>query len=422
MNDHGSQNNEVNTTASGSGALTVLFSILTRSWRFVAMWVFCSVVVATLVAILITPQFKSTTSVFPSEETDLLGGLEGVSTLAKSLAPRGLGSIGRNTELDRYMAILKSGRVLGAVIKEFDLVNVYEITEYPNELTVKELLENVEFTVEDEGYLTISVYDEDPQRAADMANFFVESLNRTNTELKVQNAKANREFIGNRYDENQNDLDGAQDSLKAFQKRHGVVAMPEQVEESIKATSEMAARAAMLEVELATLKRTQSSEHPLVRATEIEIEELRRKLDQITQGTGVREGEIKLLIPFAQVPDLGAEYLRRYRDVEIQYRILQFLTPLYEQAKVEEQRSTPSVLILDRAYPAERKSRPKRMLIVIGAFFVGLISSIAIVAIREKWRSEKDANTPLYQAANAFRERVWIDVSRYMRRSRGRSS
>jgi uncharacterized protein involved in exopolysaccharide biosynthesis len=129
-----------------------------------------------------------------------------------------------------------------------------------------------------------------------------------------------------------------------------------------------------------------------------------------------------LLVPFAEVPDLGAEYLHRYRDVEIQYRILQFLTPLFEQAKVEEQRSTPSVLVLDRAYPAERKSRPKRMLIVLGAFFVGLISSIAIVAIREKWRSERDSNTPLYQAANTFRERVWFDVSRYIRRSRRKSS
>ncbi|MGB2957375.1 MAG: Wzz/FepE/Etk N-terminal domain-containing protein [Bacteroidota bacterium] len=420
MPDHGRQKGQE--TAPDAGALTVLFTILTRSWRFVAMWVFLSVAGATVVSLLITPQFKSTTSVFPSEEADLLGGLEGVSTLAKSLAPRGLGSIGRNTELDRYMAILHSGRVLGAVIKEFDLVSVYEITQYPGERTVKKLLENVEITVEDEGYITISVYDEDPQRAAAMANFFVESLNRTNTEMKVLNAKGNREFIQNRYDENLIDLTAAEDSLKEFQKRFGIVAMPEQVEESIKATSEMAARAAMLEVELATLKRTQSSEHPLVRAAEIEIQELRRKLDQITQGTGLEDGEMKLLIPFAKVPDLGAEYLRRFRDVETQYRILQFLTPLYEQAKVEENRSTPSVLVLDRAYPAERKSRPKRMLIVLGAFFVALISSIAIVAIREKWRSEREANSPVYQAASAFADRVWTDISGFVRRPRRRSS
>jgi len=420
MPDHGRQKGQEN--APDEGALTVLFTILTRSWRFVAIWVFLAVAGAIIVSLLITPQFKSTTSVFPSEEADLFGGLEGVSTLAKSLAPRGLASIGQNRELDRYLAILHSGRVLGAVIKEFDLVNVYEITQYPGERTVKKLLENLEITVEDEGYLSISVYDEDPQRAANMANFFVESLNRTNTEMKALNAKGNREFIQNRFEENLIDLTASEDSLKEFQKRYGIVAMPEQVEESIKATSGMAARAAMLEVELATLKRTQSSEHPLVRAAEIEIQELRRKLVQITQGTGLEEGEMKLLIPFADVPDLGAEYLRRFRDVEIQYRILQFLTPLYEQAKVEEHRSTPSVLVLDRAYPAERKSRPKRMLIVLGAFFVALISSIAVVAIREKWRSEREGNTPLYQAASAFAGRVWTDTSGFVRRSGRRSS
>jgi len=37
----------------------------------------------------------------------------------------------------------------------------------------EELLSNTDFELSEEGSLEISVYDKDPQRAADMANYFV---------------------------------------------------------------------------------------------------------------------------------------------------------------------------------------------------------------------------------------------------------
>ena len=86
------------------------------------------------------------------------------------------------------------------MIAKFGLVDLYDYagSSYKMEQTTKELLSNVQFVVEDEGNITVSVYDTDPQRAADMANYFVEMLNKTNTELQVQNAKGSRKFIEER--------------------------------------------------------------------------------------------------------------------------------------------------------------------------------------------------------------------------------
>jgi uncharacterized protein involved in exopolysaccharide biosynthesis len=92
---------------------------------------------------------------------------------------------------------------------------------------------------------------------------------------------------------------------------------------------------------------------------------------------------MNVFVPFSKMPDLGGEYIRRFRDVEIQYKILQFITPLYEQAKVEERRQTPSVLILDKAGPAERKSKPKVSLYALTALIVSLLLSLFIVFVRE---------------------------------------
>lgn len=392
-------------------SLLGFLDILVRHRRFISRFV-AGVTVITIVVTLFLPKwYKSTASVFPAEKTDILGALEGVSSLAKAFSPaKALTSLTGNPETDRYLAILKSGTVLGAVIEKFDLVNVYNITSYPNEKTAKELLNNVEFEVEDEGNLTITVYDKDPQRAADMANYFVAMLNKTNTELQVQNARGNRQFIEERYKKNMFDLAAAEDSLRAFQQRYGIIAMPEQTEASIKAAAEITGQLALKEVEVGVLRRTQGADHPAVLSAQIEIEEMHRKLSQMNKGTNTTEGEMKIFVPFNKVPKLATEYIRRYRDVEIQYKILQFITPLYEQAKVEERRQTPSVLELDRAMPAERKSKPKISLYALLAFVISLILSFLIVSLLELLDKLRKSDPHRLQALISTARSDWFGV------------
>ena len=378
-----------------------------------------SIVISAIVAFLITPKFKSTASVFPAEKADLLGGLEGITSLAKSFSPsKALSSLGSNPETDRYLAILKSGTVISAVIRKFDLVHVYDITSYPGENTAKELLDNVDFTVETEGNITITVYDKDPKRAADMANYFVEMLNKKNTELQVQNARGNRQFIEERYNKNLSDLAASEDSLKAFQKKYGVIAMPEQTEASIKAAAEITGQLVIKEVQGEVFRRTQSSDNPSVIATQIEIDELHKKLSQMNSGVNVSTKEMNVFVPFSKIPDLGGEYIRKLREVEIQYKILQFITPLYEQAKVEEQRSTPSVIVLDYASPAERKAKPKRLFIILAGALIGVFGTFLYTALYERLSNEKKNDTALYQSLLSLSLAVQNDIRSFYKKFR----
>jgi tyrosine-protein kinase Etk/Wzc len=386
-------------TQTPASSLMDFLSVITKHKKFISRFILLVTVLTTIIALLLPKWYKSTASVFPAEKADLLGGLEGIASLAKSFSPaKALSSLSGNSETDRYIAILKSSTVLNAVIQKFDLVHVYDITSYPGEKTMKELLDNVDFTVENEGNITITVYDKDPQRAADMANYFVEMLNTKNTELQVLNAHGNRQFIEERYKKNLSDLAAAEDSLKTFQKKYGVIALPEQLEASVKAAAEITGQLAVKEVQANVLRRTQSVDNPSLIAAQIEIDEFRNKLSQMNSGVHSSKNEMNVFVPFSKVPDLGGEYIRRFRDVEIQYKILQFITPLYEQAKVEERRQTPSVLVLDKAGPAERKAKPKISLYALTAFIVSILLALFIVFVREtfsKLRSihkEKIAN------------------------------
>lgn len=404
MNDHDSPQTP-------AGGLLEMLGVVARHRRFLSRFVMGATVGALLVALLLPRWYKSTASVLPAERADLFGAMDGVSSLVKSFAPaRALGALGGNAELDRFLAILRSNAVLEAVIEKFDLVRVYDITDYPREKTLKELLDNVTFTVEDEGQLTITVYDRDPQRAADMANMFVTLLNRTNTELQVQNARENRIFIEERYTKNLRDLAAAEDSLRAFQQRHGIIAMPEQTEASIKAAAEIAAQIALKEVQEGVLRRTTSGDHPSVAALRVEVEELRRKLADMNRGSKREDGGMQVFVPFDKVPRLGTDFVRRFREVEIQYKILQFLTPLYEQAKVEERRQTPSVLVLDRAVPAERKAKPRASLYALVAFVLSMVFALTGVFALEGVRRIRQRDPGRFDALIATLTRDWVGL------------
>jgi tyrosine-protein kinase Etk/Wzc len=361
------------------GSLLDFLAVLTKWRKFIVR----TVVIVTLAAVifaLVSPKwYKATASVFPAEKADMFAGLEGISSLVRSISPgRSLSALTGGGETERYLAILNSENVLLRVIDRFDLTKVYDITSYPREKTIKELLSNVTFETAEQGNLQITVYDTDPQRAADMANYFVKVLNETNSELQVQNARANRHFIETRYQKNLSDLRGAEDSLKAFQIKHGVIALPEQLEASVKAMAEIYGKMAVDEVQLNVLRQTLGNGHPSIRAAEIELGAMKDKVRELNAGTN-KEGDVNVLVPFKQAPALGEAYIRLYRDVEIQYKILQFVTPLYEQAKVEEQRATPSVIVLDSALVPERKAKPKASLYGLLALFASAILALLVV-------------------------------------------
>ena len=46
--------------------------------------------------------------------------------------------------------------------------------------------------------------------------------------------------------------------------------------------------------------------------------------------------------------------------------------PMYEQAKVEEQKSIPTIMVIDKAVAPQLKDSPKRSVIILGVLFLFL--------------------------------------------------
>lgn len=363
----------------GSSLINFLI-VIAKHKMFLTLFVFSITVGVTGIALLSTKWYKATASVLPAEKTDLFSSLGGISSLVKSFSPtKGLASLTANTELDRYMAILKSAKLTDDVIRKFNLRDEYELTDDYYEKVVKTFLANQEITVTDEGNLAINVFDKSPQKAADIANYMIQRLNEINTELSVTNAKSNRKFIEKRYLENVNTIEGLRNRLKLFQEKYGVIAVPEQMEATIKSMANIYADLTKSEVSANVLKRLYGSTSPLVHQAEVEQQEISKKLNNINSGKDWNKDNLSALIPIKKAPMLVNQYMTIYSDLQIQYKILEFVQPMFEQAKVEEIRNTPSVLVLDYATPPDRKAKPRGSIYFLISFLGSILSGLMIV-------------------------------------------
>ena len=370
--------------------------ILLRWKWFLLINLFLIAVVTAVITLMIPNTFKSMASVIPPKQEAGLGGA--LNQIAKDIIPTGL--LGKSSVPQgayNYLAILESRRTMEKVVKEFDLIKVYKITNGSMERAVKMLAGASFFDIEKNGNITVSVWDESPKRAADMANYFVSVLNEISIELSTQEATNNRVFLEKRYDQAKADMRSIEDSLRTFQERYGIYSLPDQVKGAIEEAAQLRAQAAISEVELGVLERSYGKDNPQTRIKRSEIEELNQKIRAMTFGSAEasHQKDLSFFIPFKMVPELGMRYLRLYRDFEIQNRILQFVIPIYEQARVDEQKNIPVVLVLDRALPPERKDGPKRALIILSICLVMATLFSVFILLSESFLARRHRQTPL---------------------------
>jgi tyrosine-protein kinase Etk/Wzc len=344
-------------------------------WR---KFIFVNVLFVSIGAIgisLILPKwYKASTSILPPKEQGSLSSLGMAGALLKgagsSLAK--IGTLSNNSGAYNYLAILKSRSLAEAVIRKFNLIDAYGIPDSSMELALKEFGGNVSFEVQSEDFILIEASDKDPQRAADIANHIVEMLNTVSIRLGTQEAHSNREFIEQRVSKIYDDLHRAEDAFKTFQEKSPMPLAPDLSTSAISSIAELYAMKAKKEIEIAILERTVSKDNPVLAQYRIEQDEIEKKV--------------------AGIPEAGISTLRLYREVMIQQKILEFVLPLLEQARVDEQKNIPVTLVLDKATAPEKKDRPKRSLIVAVAALSALLLSILYILVAEKLRHLKQTN------------------------------
>lgn len=392
---------------SRSTLLEFLYVLIKWKW-FLLTLLTGTMIVSTIVILLIPRWYKAEASVLPPANSNILSGLSGLSSVMQNVSPLlSRTGLGASSPTYTYLAILNSRTVIDSVINKFDLIRVYKISSYPMENAEKELRANSNFDIDENNAIDITVLDKDGNRAAGMANYFVTLLNEIFTKVSVEEAHNNRLFIQQRYEKNLADLRNAEDTLKLFQQHYRVYDMPQQAKAAITAGADLEAQRISAEVELGVMRQQYGEDAPQVRLKALQIQELNKGLKDLQTGSGSDFDTGSNILPaFKNVPELGIAYLRLYRDYEIQTKLLEFILPLYEQAKIEEQKNTPATIVLDKAISPERATVPKRLFIEIIVAFVVFSVLVFVVHLFERLRHQKDDMNPLELRLQTYAEKT----------------
>lgn len=320
--------------------------------------------------------YTATAKVIPPQKeggniSAALGQLGGLASLA------GLGS-GFAGSTDLYLSILNSRSVADAVIKRPEVMQ--EFAGETPDAARKIFTEKVRFfSNPKDGIITITADNKLPEMAAKLANATVEELGRRTVALNLAKVSNERLFLEKRLGVVKQDLKKAEEEMKLFAKQNKAIQVDSQAKASIESLAKLRAELASKEVQLAALRSYQTDESPDVRSLLAATNRLKSELSRFTGSGGGAEG-----IPsIGNVPNLGLEYARRLRDVKIQEAIFEQLTKQNELAKVNENRDTSSLQILDAAVTPDRKSKPKRSQIVILTTLTSFMVAIFFAFVAE---------------------------------------
>jgi uncharacterized protein involved in exopolysaccharide biosynthesis len=377
-------------------------------WRkFLFINLLIIIIIAGVVAFLLPKQYKATTTIMiPPENQSELSGLSNLLGSKSSLISMGARAFGvSNTSEDVLLGIINSREALVDVIDKFHLTKYYAINDSNMDKVVKAFRGDISFEPNEYGMIDFSVINKNPNVSAEIANYMAHLVDSLNIKYNVEAARNNRIFIEKRYKQNVADLRRAEDSLYAFQKKYGIVAVPEQLEVTVKAAAEIEADLNKKEMEAFFMEQQYGENSPEYQGDLAEIKLLRQKVQEMKNSPNLSSTS-NVLFPFKEMPDIAIQYLRTYQEVKIQQEIMEIIMPMYEQAKVEEQKSVPTIMVVDKAVPPELKYEPKRAVIVLGAFFLSLFAFIPFILVGEKSISRIEYENPLQVKESNFFKKV----------------
>jgi len=355
--------------------------VLAKRKSFIFKFVGVAILLSVITVLLLPNSYTGNAKILPPQQNQSMGAIAALSQLGPLAALAGQ-SLGLRNPSDIYVAMLKSDTVANALVDRFSLMSIYKKKLHID--ARRRLADQTEISAGKDGVISISVDDHDPQRAANLANAYVEELEKLTKTLNVTEAGKRRLFFEREVKIENDNLAEAEVALKQTQEKTGLILLDSQSKAIIGSLSSLRAQIAAQEVKVQAMRSFATAENPDLVLAEQELTSMRAQLDRLERGQG---GRSIAEVPIEKVPTAGLEYIRKFRDVKYHEALFELLAKQYEAAKIDEARDSLIVQQMDKALVPERKSGPLRMVIVLTvtilAFLVASLMAFSMEAVEQ---------------------------------------
>lgn len=376
--------------AAGPSGLDLLIALLQR-WRVILGGTVVASLVAIAVAFIIPPTYTAITTFLPPQQQQGIASAA-LGQLGALVGLAGGTSTGVKGSSDQYVALMQSVTVSDRLIDRFGLVEVYDV-KYRYEAR-RELADNVRIVAgRKDGLIRVEVEDRDAKRAADIANQYVAELQHATRDLALTEAQQRRVFFDNQLRETNKRLVGAQVALESSGFNAG--ALKTEPRAAVENYARLQAEVTAAEVRLQTMRSRLADSAPEVAQQLSLLSALRAQLARTEASSKDRSG--------------GPDYVGKYREFKYQETLFELYAKQAELARVDEAREGALIQVVDVAQQPERRSSPRRGILVGGvaaASFLLLALWVVIAAVlRARAEVEPDFARRLDALRHAWRGR-----------------
>lgn len=358
--------------------LDLLIVLATRK-RLILLFTAGFAIVSLIVSLIWPKSFTATAILMPPRQssgmssllTAELGSLGGMAALAGS-------SLGIKNPNDMYVGFLRSQTVEDGMVKKYGLMREYHAHYVSEARKSFEHHTTVDGSGKD-GLIHISVDDRSPEKAAEMANGYVDAFRHLSEGLAITEASQRRLFFQQQLEQAKDNLANAEEALKKTEQTTGLIQLDSQARALIETAAALRAQITAKEVQIQAMQTYATGENSQVVELQQELDSLRAQLAKLG---GSEENPNAFFPSKGRVPEVGLEYVRKLRDVKYYETIFELLARELEIAKIDEAREGSFVQVVDPATVPDHKSSPRRALIVIVSTFAGLFIGILAALVQ----------------------------------------
>jgi uncharacterized protein involved in exopolysaccharide biosynthesis len=374
-------------------SLLDLALVVAENLRLLVLGPLAAGLLALGISFAVTPTFTAKTVIMPPQQTQssAAAALQGLGALAGAAGA----AAGLKSPADQYVSLIQSTTVEDKLIERFKLMQVYDVKFKADARKQLETSSRISAGKKD-NLISIEVDDEDPKRAADIANAYVEELELLTNQLAMTEAQQRRLFFETQLQQTKARLAQAQKELQAAGFNEGAIrAEPKAAAESF---AKLRAEVTAAEVRVQSMRGYLTETAPEFRQAQVNLQALRSQLARL-------EGSDKAA---AQ-----GDYVDRFREFKYQETLFDLLVRQLEVAKLDESREGAVIQVVDPATPPERKSKPRKAMVAVVATLATGFALLLWVFVRHALRNARKDTESAQKLGQ---------LSAALRRSMGRSS
>jgi len=353
-----------------------LFLLVKYKW-----FVIITVTVVTVSSIIFSLQmdnwYASSANLVPSKSQGSIfeNMIGGISSALKEFGMTKLG--GSSGDAYDFIVLMQSRTVKDSLIDKFNLAEEYDIPDTLRSKIYATLDENLEISYEKEGNYNVTILSKDKQKAVDMINYFIQVVNVLAERISRQDASYNNDYLTKRIAQTDSTINDISRKLSRFSKKSLMFSPEEQAKAISTSFAELKSQLIIQETKLDIFKHRFGENDAYTKMQEDVVNNLRKKVKELTFEPGFA-GNFSL----ENATEVAIEYMRLLAEFETFTKVKSMLMPMLEEAKINQTKETNSLIIVDPPILADKKTKPKRSLIVLG-FMIGtfVLCSLFIVSL-----------------------------------------